>query len=131
MIASVALAALAIVSSTNISMIIVISNPQKLLRHVIELLNSKGWTRARETTRFFVYVPPETDSHAGGYQLFIPRDPTGEDFARSIESSIQAIASYDDVPMSIVMALLMPRLPLWKSAIRAVSWQAITGSGAW
>jgi hypothetical protein len=78
------------------------------LQRVLEFLDAHDWKRSRETSRFLVYQPPTGTPTAEGYELLVPRDPAGPEFARSIDNTVDAVASYYQMPFSSVEALLLP-----------------------
>jgi hypothetical protein len=78
-----------------------------LLESVLQLLAERRWTRSSATDRFFVFVPPDSE-RASDFRLYIPRDPAAVDFSRSIENSVEAIASFYGAPTSSIEALLLP-----------------------
>jgi len=44
----------------------------------------------------------------GGFELVVPRDPLASDFERSLESTLDAVASFYGMPFSSLEALMLP-----------------------
>lgn len=92
------------------------------LEAVLQLLDTWGWQRTRIADRFSMYAPPGSDST--GFELMVPRDTNAPDFDRSLDNSIEAIASFSGMPFNSVETLLLP-----SSEVVAVRLQGDSFSG--
>jgi hypothetical protein len=83
------------------------SGHQKL-QAFLDSLHSRGWHCTRETTRFFVYGPPPSESPRSSYELLVPRDPAAMDFSRALDNCIAAFASFLELSISNLDEALLP-----------------------
>ena len=84
------------------------TTPLRTLQSVQDFLATRDWRHLRDTARFSVFAPPEFEKETGSYELLVPRNPAAGDFARALEGTIDAIASFYQMPFSSVEALLIP-----------------------
>ena len=77
------------------------------LEAVLQLLEMRGWTRRKESRKFYLYGPPGNERHAA-FELLVPRLPSATDFDKAITNCIDAIASFYGLPFASVEALLLP-----------------------
>src|SRR5689334_2218121 len=77
------------------------------LEAVLQLLDNRDWRRTRETSRFYLYSPPDSEQ-GSRFELLVPRNTAAADFDRAIANCIDAIASFYNAPFTSIEALLLP-----------------------
>ncbi len=77
------------------------------LETLLQLLDTWGWRRVRQTDRYFLYNPPSTEVDSS-FELAVPRLVEALDFERAITNCVEAVASFYRTPFTSIEALLLP-----------------------
>jgi hypothetical protein len=78
------------------------------LETLLQLLDTWGWRRVRQTGRYYLYSPPLSEKDSS-FELAVPGQVHTRDFERAITNCVEALASFYSTPFTSIEALLLPR----------------------